>query len=193
MAAESQEAGAFRLSAAARSHRGTLIARGCDSRGRPEGTGWRAFPAIDRAVLNVHLIVGVAVLATNLAAGLWGAWCWQRRRPSVAFWYLLRVAQVAVVVQVALGGALLLDGRESTDGLHYLYGVLPVLIMLLAEGARIVATEHETEGLDFESLPRERQLAVAVAVTRRETGIMAVSALVIFGLALRAYFTSPLG
>lgn len=144
-------------------------------------------------MLNVHLIVGVAVLATNLAAGLWGAWCWQRRRPSVAFWYLLRVAQVAVVVQVALGGALLLDGRESTDGLHYLYGVLPVLIMLLAEGARIVATEHETEGLDFESLPRERQLAVAVAVTRRETGIMAVSALVIFGLALRAYFTSPLG
>ena len=105
----------------------------------------------------------------------------------------LRVAQVAVVVQITLGAALLLDGRESPDSLHYLYGLLPIVVTLLAEGARAVATEHEVEGLDFESLPKERQRAVAVAITRRETGIMAVSALVIFGLALRAYFTSPLG
>ena len=98
-----------------------------------------------------------------------------------------------LVVQIALGASLLLDGRESPDGLHYLYGLLPILVTLLAEGARAVATEHEMEGLDFESLPKERQRAVAVAITRRETGIMAVSALVIFGLALRAYFTSPLG
>lgn len=144
-------------------------------------------------MLNVHLIVGIAVLASNLIAGLWGGWCWWQRRPSVGFWYLLRIAQFAVVVQVALGGALLLDGRESVDGLHYLYGVLPIVITLLAEGARIVATEHETEGLDLESLPPERQRVLVLAVTRRETGIMAVSALVIFGLALRAYFTSPLG
>ena len=34
---------------------------------------------------------------TNLLAGAWGAIAWLRRRPSVAFWYLLRVAQVAVV------------------------------------------------------------------------------------------------
>jgi len=33
---------------------------------------------------------------------------------------------------------------------------------------------------------------VAAAISRRETGIMAVSALVIFGLALRAALTSPL-
>ena len=144
-------------------------------------------------MLAIHLITGITVLLTNLAAGVWGGWSWYKHRPSVGFWYLLRVAQVAVVVQVTLGGALLLDGRESSDGLHYLYGVLPVVIALLAEGARMIATEHETEGLDFESLPKDRQRAVAIAITRRETGIMAVSALVIFGLALRAYFTSPLG
>ena len=144
-------------------------------------------------MLAIHLITGITVLLTNLAAGAWGGWSWYKHRPSVGFWYLLRVAQVAVVVQVTLGGALLLDGRESSDGLHYLYGVLPVVIALLAEGARMIATEHETEGLDFESLPKDRQRAVAIAITRRETGIMAVSALVIFGLALRAYFTSPLG
>ncbi|MCB0864104.1 MAG: hypothetical protein KDB58_00180 [Solirubrobacterales bacterium] len=144
-------------------------------------------------MLNVHLVMGVTVLVTNLVAGAWGAWCWYEHRPSVAFWYMLRVAQVAVVVQITLGAALLLDGRESPDSLHYLYGLLPIVVTLLAEGARAVATEHEVEGLDFESLPKERQRAVAVAITRRETGIMAVSALVIFGLALRAYFTSPLG
>lgn len=142
-------------------------------------------------MVDVHIIVGVAVIAGNLVAGLWGGASWYRRRPSVGFWYALRFAQVAVVLQVALGAVLLLDGREALDGLHYVYGVLPVLVTLLAEGARIAASEHELEGLDFESLPRERQRAVAMAISRRETAIMAVSALVILGLALRAAFLSP--
>jgi hypothetical protein len=140
---------------------------------------------------NVHMIAGIAVLATNFAAGAWGGLAWYLRRPSVGFWYLLRVAQVTVVAQIGLGAILLLDGREAADGLHYLYGTLPVLVSLLAEGTRIAASEHELEGLDFDALPRDRQRAVAAAISRRETGIMAVSALVILGLALRAYFLSP--
>ena len=143
-------------------------------------------------MLEIHVITGVAVLATNLGAGVWGGLSWYLRRPSVGFWYLLRCAQAAVVLQVTLGALLVLDGREAPDGLHYVYGVLPVVITLLAEGARVVASDHELEGLDFDSLPRERQIAVAAAISRRETGIMAVSALVIFGLVLRAAFTSPL-
>jgi hypothetical protein len=134
---------------------------------------------------TVHLILGVTVLAANLGAGLWGAGAWYLRRPSVGFWYLLRFAQAAVIVQVATGAVLLLLGSVAGD-LHYVYGTLPLLITLLAEGARSIANEHELEGLDFESLPRSRQQAVAAAIVRRETGIMAVSALVIFGLALRA-------
>lgn len=140
---------------------------------------------------TLHLIAAIAVLVTNAGAGVWGAVAWYRREPSVGFWYLLRSAQVAVVLQISIGALLLLDGRQAADGLHYVYGVLPVLITLLAEGARIQATEHELEGLDFDSLPRERQAAVAAAISRRETGIMAVSALVILGLALRAAFLSP--
>jgi hypothetical protein len=136
---------------------------------------------------TVHLILGVTVIASNLAAGVWGAICWQTRKPSVGFWYLLRFAQASVVLQVAVGGLLLLLGHEAAD-LHYLYGVLPVVVSLLAEGARTVATEHEMEGLDFESLPKARQQAVAAAIVRRETGIMAVGSLVILGLALRAAF-----
>jgi hypothetical protein len=138
---------------------------------------------------TVHLVVGIAVLATNLAAGAIGGIAWLRRQPSVAFWYVLRVAQAAVVVQVLLGAILLLAGNEADD-LHYIYGALPLLVSLLAEAARAGAAERELEGVDFDSLPPDRQQRFALAIVRRETGIMAVSALVVFGLALRAAGTS---
>jgi hypothetical protein len=138
---------------------------------------------------DVHLAVGILVVATNLLAGLWGGIAWLRSVPAVGFWYALRVAQVAVVLQVALGSILLLSGREADSGLHYLYGLLPLGVSLLAEGARAGAAERELVGLDFESLPKPRQQSIAMEIVRRETGIMAVSALVIFGLALRAATT----
>jgi hypothetical protein len=141
-------------------------------------------------VLGVHLAVGIGVIASNLLAGGWGGIAWLRRVPSVGFWYALRVAQAAVVLQIGLGAILLLSGREASSGLHYLYGVLPVIVSLLAEGVRAGAAERELVGLDFESLPRERQRLIALEIVRRETGVMAVSALVIFLLALRAAFTS---
>jgi hypothetical protein len=90
---------------------------------------------------------------------------------------------------VLLGSILLLSGHEAPD-LHYVYGVLPLLVALLAEGARAGAAERELEGIDFDALPRERRQLIASAIVRRETGIMAVSALVVLGLALRAAGTS---
>lgn len=139
---------------------------------------------------TVHLVVGVGVLITNLAAGVVGGVAWLRREPSVVFWYLLRTAQAAVVLQVLVGTILLLLGHESPDDLHYVYGVLPLAITLLAEAARAGAAERELEGVDFDALPKDRQHRFALAIVRRETGIMAVSALVVFGLALRAAGTS---
>jgi hypothetical protein len=139
---------------------------------------------------EVHLVMGVAVIASNLLAGAWGGVAWLQRRPSLRFWPLLRAAQVAVVVQVMLGGLLVFTGHEPLDGLHYIYGIAPLLVSLLAEAARAGAAEHELGDLDFETLPAERQRLLALAIVRRETGIMAVSALVIFGLALRAAFTA---
>ena len=141
-------------------------------------------------MLAVHIVAGIAVLATNLIAGAWGGVAWLRRQPSVGFWYALRVAQGAVVLQVGLGAILLLSGHEADNGLHYVYGVLPLLVSLLAEAARAGAAERELIGLDFDSLPPDRQRLIALAIVRRETGIMAVSALVIFLLALRALGTA---
>ena len=130
------------------------------------------------------------MVALNLLAGAWGGVAWLQQRPSVSFWYLLRAAQVAVVLQVLVGGLLVLLGEEATGALHYVYGLAPLLVSLLAEAARAGAAERELGEVDFQTLPRDRQRLVALAIVRREMGIMAASALVIFFLALRAAGTS---
>ena len=67
---------------------------------------------------------------------------------------------------------------------------MPLLVSLLAEGARAGAANQELAGVDFETLPEQRQQQLALAIVRREMGIMAVSCWVIFFLALRAAGTS---
>ena len=94
------------------------------------------------------------------------------------------------MLQVLAGSVLLLLGDEAPDGLHYVYGTLPLLVALLAEGARAGAAERELAGIDFDSLPKDRQRLIALGIVRRETGIMTVSTLVVFFLALRAAGTS---
>lgn len=133
------------------------------------------------------MVVGIAVLATNAAAGGWGSICWFRKQPSVAFWYLLRVAQAAVVVQVLLGVLLLAGGDRPPAELHVVYGLLPLLVTLVSEGMRIGAAQAELAGVaDLEALERPEQARIARRVVRREMGVMTVGALLIVTLALRA-------
>jgi len=139
---------------------------------------------------EIHLVVGCAVILLNLLAFASGGVAWLRDRSSVRFWYLLRGAQAAVFVQAMLGGALVFTGHEAPDDLHVLYGALPLLVSLLAEGARAGAAERELGDVDFEALPADSQQALALAIVRREMGIMAVSCGVILFLALRAAGTS---
>lgn len=139
---------------------------------------------------EVHLVVGVSLIALNLLAAAWGGIAWLRDRASIAFWYMLRAAQVSVFVQVMLGALLVVTGHEAADGLHYLYGVLPLPVSLFAEAARTGAAEREIGELEFETLPADQQRTIALAIVRREMGIMTVSCIVIFFLALRAAGTS---
>jgi heme A synthase len=143
-------------------------------------------------MLAVHIAVGCAVIALNLAAGALGGIAWFRKIPSVPFWYLLRIAQVSVFLQALLGGLLVVTNHEPADDLHYLYGALPLFVSFLAEGARAGAAERELGETDFESLDPETQQSVALQIVRREMGIMAVSCGVILFLALRAALTSGL-
>ncbi len=138
----------------------------------------------------VHLVVGCLVIVLNLVAFAVGGVAWYRDRASIPFWYLLRAAQVAVFLQVMLGGLLVFTGHKPDDGLHYLYGILPLVVSLLAEGARTGAAERELRDVDIESLTPDAQQSLALAIVRREMGIMAVSCGVILFLALRAAGTS---
>jgi hypothetical protein len=139
---------------------------------------------------EVHLVVGCAVILLNLVAFAVGGVAWFRDRSSIPFWYLLRAAQVSVFIQVALGGLLVFTNHEAGDNLHYLYGLLPLLVSFLAEGARTGAAQRELGDTDFESLDADTQESLALQIVRREMGIMAVSCGVILFLALRAATTS---
>jgi hypothetical protein len=145
----------------------------------------------------LHISVGVAVIAVNLAAGVVGAWAWWQVTASRAFWPLLRAGQVAAVLQAGLGGVLLALGREPTE-LHVLYGLLPVAVAFFAEQLRIAAADTvlSARGLDSAQevgrLPKEGQHQIVMAIVRREIGVMALSAFVIVFLALRAAGTTSL-
>jgi heme A synthase len=141
-------------------------------------------------VVAIHVVVGCAVIALNLVAFALGGLAWYRDRPSIPFWYLLRGAQVAVFLQAMLGALLVFTGHKAGEDLHYLYGILPLAVSLIAEGARAGAAERELGDVDFEALPADDQQSLALAIVRREMGIMAVSCGVILFLALRAAGTS---
>lgn len=143
-------------------------------------------------MVGLHIAVGLILIALNAAAGIVGGVAWYRDKPSIPFWYLLRAAQVSVFVQALLGGLLVVTNHEPKEGLHYLYGILPLVVSFIAEGARADAAQREVAGIDYENLPQAEQESLAFAIVRREMGIMAVSCGVIFFLALRAAGTSGL-
>src|SRR4051812_45684702 len=132
-------------------------------------------------------------MAANLSAAAWGTAAWARHTPSVWFWYLLRVAQAAVVVQAAIGLFLLIgQSKRAGDDLHYLYGIAPLVIALVSEAMRADAARREIELAeieDVEALERREQVLLARRVVRREMGIMTIGAWLIVTLALRAFST----
>jgi hypothetical protein len=135
------------------------------------------------------MVVGIAVLATNAAAGAWGAVAWLRKDPSVWFWYLLRVAQASVVIQALIGFGLLAQGLRAPDGLHAVYGFAPLAITLFSEGMRVGVAQRELEDVDVDNLERSDQIVIARRVALAEMGVMTIGVLMILTLALRAYQT----
>jgi hypothetical protein len=142
----------------------------------------------------VHLVIGVLAIGLSGAAGVYGAWCWWRVRSSRWFWRLLRASQVVVVVEVILGGALVLIGHKP-PGLHLLYGLLPVAVAFIAEQLRVASAQMVLDSRGFESsadvgaLPEDEQHAVVLAILQREMGVMVIAALVILALLARAATT----
>jgi heme A synthase len=126
-------------------------------------------------------------MGANAVVAAWGAIAWLRSEPSVWFWYMLRVAQAVVVVQVAVGMWLLISGNQPEDELHYLYGVAILAVTMVSEGMRIGAAQRELDQVDdLDALDKAEQAAIARRVVLREMGVMTIGTLLIVTLALRA-------
>jgi hypothetical protein len=138
----------------------------------------------------------VVVAALNGIAGMWGAWCWRAHRASTAFWVLLRTGQGAALLFAALVGVLAAAGHNSREGLFYLYALLPLAVAFVAEQLRVASAQtilDQRQLADAQAvgeLPESEQHAVVASIVRREMGVMALSALVVVFLALRAAETA---
>jgi hypothetical protein len=136
------------------------------------------------------MAVGIGLIALNLIAGIWGITAWLTRKPSVWFWHLLRGAQIFVVLQTILGVSLLLSDHKASSDLHYLYGLLPLPIMLITEMMRIGAAQKVVGDIEYEKLPEEDARALAMQIFIAETRVMALGCLIIAALAFRAATTA---
>jgi hypothetical protein len=83
-------------------------------------------------------------------------------------------------------------GYDPQDDLYWLYALLPVAIGLIAEQLRVTSAEQVLENRELPdaqavgALPEAEQRSIVLSVMRREIGIMALAALVVAFLALRA-------
>ncbi len=152
--------------------------------------------------MNGAVVAGELVAAAlNAVPALLGDWLWYRHlsarpRPARAFWVLLRVAQAAAVLFALAVGVLAAAGRASSEHLFYLYALLPLAVALIAEQLHIASAQTILDQRGLESardvgrLPEAEQQAVVAAIVRREQGVMALSALVVVFLLLRAASTA---
>jgi hypothetical protein len=142
----------------------------------------------------------LAVVALNGAAGILGALLWYRGDPggraAHAFWVALRVGQGSALLFAVAVGSLAAAGRYSSEHLFYLYALLPLAIAFVAEQLRLASAQTilDQRGLEDSAavgrLPESEQRSLLLAVVRREIGVMALSALVVLGLTLRAATTA---
>jgi hypothetical protein len=142
----------------------------------------------------------IAVAALNLLPGVTGlaAVCFRDTSGPLArsFWVLLRVGQGSSLALAIAVGSLAVAGHYSDEKLFYLYALLPLAIAFVAEQLRATSAEALLDQRGLESseavgaLPEAEQHELVAAILRRECGVMAVSALVVVFLALRAAGTA---
>jgi hypothetical protein len=148
------------------------------------------------------LVAGVLVVASlNAVSGLLGGLLWYRgeptdRRSLTAFWVLLRVGQGSALLLALAVGSLAAAGKYSNDHLFYLYALLPLAVAFVAEQLRVASAQTilDNRGLshagEVAGLPKAEQHRIVAEIVRREVGVMALSALVVVFLALRAASTA---
>lgn len=141
-------------------------------------------------------VVAAVLAGVSAASALVGGGAWWQVRPSRGFWPLLRATQAAAVALAVISGIAVAAGHRPSDGLYWVYALVPIAVGFVAEQLRILSAETV---LAARGIPSARDLgkrsdaeqrSVAMAIIRREIGIMALAAAVTCFLALRAIATS---
>jgi len=147
-------------------------------------------------VTQAVLAGALAVALLNAIPALLGGWRWYRGQVSRTFWVLLRVGQGSALVLAIVVGSLAAAGHYSSERLFYLYALLPLAVAFVAEQLRVAAAQTILDQRDLPdaqavgALGEPEQRAVVAAIVAREMGVMALSALVVVFLALRAAGTA---
>ena len=151
--------------------------------------------------MNEAVVAGaVAVAALNVLPGLLGSWIVYGGDPTASssrnFWILLRVGQGSALTLAIAVGSLAAAGKQPSADLFYLYALLPLAIAFVAEQLRVVSAQMimDQRGLEgresVASLAEDEQQELVATIVRREILVMALSALVVVFLALRAAGTA---
>ena len=121
-------------------------------------------------LLSVHRGLFFAGLVLAIVIGGWGLVMFFRRlAPTGNFNSALVVTEAAFVVQGLVGVTLYASGRRPHDALHWLYGILLVLVIPIA--------------MTYGGSPAERG-------QRRQSLVYGIAGLFMAGLAIRALTTS---
>jgi hypothetical protein len=143
----------------------------------------------------VH-VAALVTAAANAFAALAGGWRWRVGEPSRAFWVTVRLGQAAAIALAIVAGVAAVSGFAPSDGLFWLYALLPVVVGLVADQLRAASAQTV---LDARGLPDAQavgaldeagQREIVTAVLQREIAVMGLAALVVCFLALRAYGTA---
>src|SRR5207302_6933007 len=110
-----------------------------------------------------------------------GAWLWYWGEPSErgarAFWVLLRVGQGSVLTLAIAVGSLAAAGKRSSEGLFYLYALLPIAVGFVAEQLRLASAQTVLDQRGLENaqavgrLEDTAQRHLVEQIVRREVGV----------------------
>lgn len=142
----------------------------------------------------------IAVATLNALPGSLGCWIFWQGDPSTssarAFWVTLRAGQGSALTLAIAVGSLAAAGKQPSANLFYLYALLPLAVAFVAEQLRAISAQTilDQRGLEgreaVAALSEPEQQELIASIVRREILVMALSALVVVFLALRAAGTA---
>jgi hypothetical protein len=145
---------------------------------------------------DAAVVAALVVAAANGVAAVAGGVCWWAGAPSRGFWIAVRAGQAVAIALAVVAGVAAISGFAPGDDLFWLYALLPVAVGLVAEQFRVASAQTvlDARGLPdaqaVGALDEAEQREIVATILRREIAVMALAALVVAFLALRAYGTA---